>query len=81
MAVANQVALVPIGIVGTSHLLPRGGLTYPAFAHISIHIGEPLDTTGRDISEVRALTRELRVRVEAAKLAAQRAIDAAADVR
>jgi 1-acyl-sn-glycerol-3-phosphate acyltransferase len=81
MAVLNQVALVPVGVVGTSHLLPSGGRTYPAHVHIGIHVGPPIATAGCGIGEVRALTRELRARVEAAKSAAQRAIDEESGIR
>ena len=77
MALSRSVPLVPIGVIGTQNLLPRGTATYPAEAHISIHVGPPLATAGHDPSEVRTLTRELRRRVEAAKTAAQRAVDEA----
>lgn len=77
IALAKGVPLVPVGIIGTANLMPRGSATYTAEAHISIHVGPQLDTTGHDLREVRTLTRELRRRVEAAKVAAQRAIDEA----
>jgi 1-acyl-sn-glycerol-3-phosphate acyltransferase len=77
IAVARQVPLIPIGVVGTAALMPRGSATYPAQAHVSIHVGPPIPTTGFGLRDVRALTRELKQRVEAARLAAQTAIDRA----
>ena len=76
VAIHNQVPLVPVGVVGTGDVLPRGSNRYPARAHISIHVGEPIATTGRTLRDARALTRELRAAVAAAKGAAARAIDA-----
>lgn len=81
IATLNQVPLVPVGVIGTADLLPRASFTYPARAHISIHVGPALATTGHSVREVRSLTRELKRRVEAAKVVAQRAVDAAGDVR
>ena len=81
IATLNQVPLVPVGVVGTAWLLRPGSLAFPSRGHVSIHIGPPLETRGRSVGEVRALTRELRSRVEAAKATAQRAIDEASTVR
>jgi 1-acyl-sn-glycerol-3-phosphate acyltransferase len=80
IAVGRQVPLIPIGIVGTEALMPRGSASYPAQAHVSIHVGPPIATTGCGVRDVRALTRELRVRVETAKQVAQGAIDRANSV-
>jgi 1-acyl-sn-glycerol-3-phosphate acyltransferase len=80
MALLKQVPLVPVGVIGTDYLLPRGSFSYPARAHISIHVGPPIETRDYGPRGIRLLNRELRARVEAAKLAAQRAVDATAGV-
>ncbi len=81
IAVLEKVPLVPVGVAGTAHLLPRSSFTYPARAHISIHVGPAIDTTGHDLGDLRRLTRELKGRVEAAKAAAEKAIDEANGLR
>jgi 1-acyl-sn-glycerol-3-phosphate acyltransferase len=76
MAIMNQVPLVPVGVVGTARLLPVGIWTYPARAHLAIHVGKPIPTEGKTLKDLRPLTRELREAVVAAKREAQRIVDA-----
>lgn len=78
LAVMNQVPLVPIGVVGTGRLLPRGSAMYPADAHLAIHVGPPIPTTGLAAADVRSLTRTLRAAVIDAKRGAQGVVDTAA---
>ena len=56
-----------IGVIGTANLLPRGSFSYPAEAHISIHVGPPIATAGCTMREARALARTLREAVREAK--------------
>ncbi len=74
IAVASQVPLVPIGVVGTARLLPRGKWSYPSRAHLCIAVGKPIATEGATQRDVRALTRELRARVWAARAEAARVV-------
>ena len=67
IAIAAQVPLVPIGVVGTAHLLPRHRFSYPAHGDVAIHIGAPISTAGATTRDARALTRFLREGVIAAK--------------
>jgi 1-acyl-sn-glycerol-3-phosphate acyltransferase len=67
LALEAGVPLVPVGVVGTGGLLPRSGMSYPARAHVRIHIGPPIETANQSRRDARALTRQLRAAVQVAK--------------
>ena len=71
MALATGVPLVPVGVVGTANILPRGGGKMPIRAAVGIHIGPAISTEGVGQREVRGLTRRLRAAVIEAKHQAQ----------
>ena len=70
MAIAAQVPIVPIGIVGAHELIRRGTLRYSGVGHVVIHVGKPISTTGKEMKDARKLTKELKRGVEAARAAA-----------
>ena len=74
MAILNAVPLVPVGVVGTARLLPRGSVTFPSRARVGIHIGTPIPTKGLSLDDLRSVTRQLRDAVLAAKAEAERSI-------
>jgi 1-acyl-sn-glycerol-3-phosphate acyltransferase len=77
MAIVNQVPLVPVGVVGTARLMPRGSGMYARDAHISIDVGEPIPTVGLTLKDLRTTTNRLHEAVAASKAVAQARVDAA----
>jgi 1-acyl-sn-glycerol-3-phosphate acyltransferase len=67
MAIAAQAPLVPVGISGTDWVLPKGSFKFPADAHVAIHVGPSIRTTGLTRREARSLTARVRQEVIAAK--------------
>lgn len=70
LALATGVPLVPVGIVGTEWLLPKGSACYPASGHVAIHIGEPITVRPNEMN-ARVLTRRLQQAVREARDAAR----------
>ncbi|MEE8409191.1 MAG: lysophospholipid acyltransferase family protein [Myxococcota bacterium] len=75
MAVLSQVPLVPIGVVGTGHMLPKGSSLLAPHGDLGVHVGPPLKTEGIERSSIRKLTRRLRDAVISAKTEARRRVD------
>lgn len=67
LAIAAGVPIIPIGVAGTRELLAKGYGWLPARAHVTIHLGEPIQPSTYEGRTPRALTRELRERVSAAR--------------
>jgi 1-acyl-sn-glycerol-3-phosphate acyltransferase len=60
MAVRGGVPIVPVGIAGTRHIMPRGFLV-PNAGHVVVVVGDPIDTSGYDVDskeELMAIVRE-----------------------
>lgn len=58
MAIRAQVPLVPMALIGTHELLPiHAGELHPV--PVTLVIGEPIQTAGRSIKDIDAITRQL----------------------
>lgn len=49
LAIGTNTPIVPVAVTGTMAILPRGGKTMATGKEVHVTIGEPIDTTGRDI--------------------------------
>jgi 1-acyl-sn-glycerol-3-phosphate acyltransferase len=76
MAVAAGVPLLPVGVVGTARILPKGTWLYTRTGAIGIHVGEPIPTQGLGPADLRRLNRTLRTAIQNAKATAAKALAA-----
>lgn len=67
LAVAANVPIVPVGMLGTDHLQPIGQMyPTPKRGVVTCRFGKPIDTSGRgeDRADLRALTDEVMVEIQ-----------------
>ena len=63
LAVRAGLPMVPVGIVGTSRVLPRGTLEASP-GRVVLNVGDPIPTAGHTVSDRAALTRLAREAIE-----------------
>jgi 1-acyl-sn-glycerol-3-phosphate acyltransferase len=63
LAVRASLPMVPVAIVGTSHVLPRGSFNASP-GRVVLAVGDPIPTTGRTVADRAALTRLAREAIE-----------------
>ncbi len=63
LAVRAALPMVPVGIVGTFRVLPRGTLESSP-GTVILNVGDPIETAGRSVADRAALTRLAREAIE-----------------
>ncbi len=70
MAARAHVPIIPVGIAGTRHVLPKGW-SWVDNHDVAVVLGEPIDTSGYDVDSKDALMALVRERIDALRVEAQ----------
>lgn len=70
MAARAHVPIIPVGIAGTRHILPKGW-SWVDNHDVAVVLGEPIDTSGYDIDSKDALMALVRERIEELRVEAE----------
>ncbi|MCB9787830.1 MAG: 1-acyl-sn-glycerol-3-phosphate acyltransferase [Deltaproteobacteria bacterium] len=74
MAARAHVPIIPVGIAGSRHILPKGW-NWVRNHDVAVVLGEPIDTSGFDVASKDELMALVRERIEALRAEAQTVLD------
>ena len=60
MAIQTSAVIIPVGIQGTDNVLPADTWRTRTGRHVSVHIGQPIDTAGYDVENRSVLMEKVK---------------------
>ncbi|MEC9073377.1 MAG: lysophospholipid acyltransferase family protein, partial [Myxococcota bacterium] len=76
LAIQSGVPIIPVGIAGTERMIPPGWRCH-ARSHVSVVVGDPIDTTGHSMESRDELIRTVREQIEVLRSRAQQRLEQA----
>ena len=74
MALQAEAPILPVGLAGTREIFPTGFFCGSKQA-AAVVVGEPIDTTSYSVEDKESLMAEVRVRIEALQIEAEKLLE------